>query len=424
MEEEFFVAGDATAYTSAAPLTGDGMWELTPGEEAAYRTRIIVRRPAEDDFNGTVLVEWLNVSAGSDSDPDWGFLHPHLLREGFAYVGVSAQAISVEGGTARLEIPGVAREALAPLKEWDPPRYEPLSHPGDEWSYGIFSDVAELLRAPGEVDPLDGLRPEHVIALGESQSASRLATYVNGVHPLDEAYDGFLVHSRGATGAPLGPDPALAAPTPPTIRTDLEEPVLQFETETDLIRLRHLEARQPDSDSVHTWEVAGTAHADQTTLDYGAASGRVWNSGGGFDANAFCGSVNTGPQAEVLRAAMAALHTWVVDGEPPAPAPLLEIADGDIARDELGNALGGIRTPAVDAPVAALTGVGNPSSVFCGLFGQTTPLPPERLQGLYDDHDDYVARVHTSADAALAEGHLLEPERDAVVEEAEERDIP
>ena len=175
---------------------------------------------------------------------------------------------------------------------------------------------------------------------------------------------------------------------------------------------------------MRTWEVAGTAHADQTTLDYGGASGRVWNSSGGFDANQFCGSVNTGPQAEVLRAAMAALHTWVADGEAPASAPLLEIAGEDIARDEDGNARGGIRTPAVDAPVATLTGVGNPSSVFCGLFGQTTPLPPDRLQALHGDHVTYVAKVRRSADAAVEAGYLLEPERDALVDDAEVQVIP
>ena len=35
----------------------------TPAEEAAYRTRVVVRRPAVEDFSGTVVVEWFNVSA-------------------------------------------------------------------------------------------------------------------------------------------------------------------------------------------------------------------------------------------------------------------------------------------------------------------------------------------------------------------------
>ncbi len=45
--------------------------------------------------------------------------------------------------------------------------------------------------------------PERLIAAGESQSAGRIATYIDAVHPLVEVYDGFVVHSRGAGGAAL-----------------------------------------------------------------------------------------------------------------------------------------------------------------------------------------------------------------------------
>ncbi len=50
------------------------------------------------DFNGTVVVEWLNVSGGGDGSPDWFFLHRHLMREGVAWVGVSAQKAGIDGG--------------------------------------------------------------------------------------------------------------------------------------------------------------------------------------------------------------------------------------------------------------------------------------------------------------------------------------
>jgi hypothetical protein len=171
-EQEFFVSGSADSFVTSAPLGADGTWDLATGPAADYTTRIIVRRPDDPSrFNGRVLVEWLNVSAGRDSDPDWGFLHPYLVREGWAYVGVSAQLIGVEGGETRLEVPGVPEVALLALKQWDTERYQPLQHPGDAWSYGIYSDVARLLRAPGDVDPLDGLRPETLVAIGESQSA-------------------------------------------------------------------------------------------------------------------------------------------------------------------------------------------------------------------------------------------------------------
>ena len=425
-EQEYFISGSADAFAPVGALGMDGRWSVEPTTSADYETRIIVRRPADAaDFNGVVLVEWLNVSAGRDSDPDFGFLHPELMDEGYAYVGLSAQATGVSGGPTRLEVPGVPREAIIPLKEWDPVRYEPLHHPGDEYSYDIYTQVARLVLDRGEPDPLGGLPVEQVIAMGESQSAGRMATYANAIQPLDEAFDGIFIHSRGSAAAPLNADPEVKTPAGGAIRDDIGVPVFQLATETDLLRLGFVAARQPDSEWVTTWEVAGTAHADRSTLDYGAASGRVWLTGADdVDPAAPCGQINDGPQAEVVRAGVVALVTWVRDGTEMPTSPQIEVADGDIVVDEVGNAVGGIRTPAVDAPVSVLTGKGNPASVFCSLFGGETPLSPEQLAAFYPTHDDYVDAVRESADAAVADGFLLQEDADAMVDAAEASTVP
>lgn len=426
LEEEYFVAGTATAYTATAPLAADGAWSLEPGPTADYTTRIIVRQPEDPaDFNGVVLVEWHNVTIGRDSDPDFGFLHPEILGAGYAYVGVSAQRVGVEGGEGRLDVPGVPPEATAPLKEWDPERYGALQHPGDEFSYDMFSQVGALVQGRAADTPLDGLDVDAVIALGESQSASRLVSYVNGVHPLVATFDGFFIHSRGGSGSPLGDGPNDSAPPGLLVRTDLAEPVLQFETETDLTFLDYLGARQPDSENVVTWEVAGTAHADQSTLDYGIASGSRWSDAGSrIDLSGLCGAVNTGPQSEVARAALERLRAWVQDGTPPPASPRIEAdASGQLVRDADGIVRGGIRTPDVDAPVATLTGEGSAASVFCSLFGQEIPFSTERLAELYPSHDVYVDQVTRSADEALDAGFLLESDRDALVAAAMESDV-
>jgi Alpha/beta hydrolase domain len=423
-EEEFFFSGEATAYEPAAALRTDGQWAVRPLGTAPYTTRVVVRRPAADaDFNGTVVVEWLNVTAGRDSDPDFGFLYPALFAEGYAYVAVSAQRTGVEGGGAVLEVPGVPEVAVLPLTQWDPERYGSLHHPGDEYSYDIFSQAAQLLRRPGDVDVLHGLPVEHVIAVGESQSAGRLGTYVNAVHPLAGIYDGFLVHSRGDSASALNAQPGLEMPEPTHIRTDLDEPVLQFESETDLIGLGFLAARQDDTDNVVTWEAAGTAHADQAQLDYGQASGQVWIDAT-IDFTDVCGRINEGPHAAILRAAFYALAAWVVDGTPPPTSSRIEDDGTDLVRDEYGNVVGGIRTPDVDAPTLALTGANPAPSVICSLFGGSAPLSQAQLDQLYTDHDDYVAQVTASADAAVEAGFLLAEDRDQVVNEAEGADVP
>ena len=327
-EEEYFLDGEATAYEADGPMGTDGRWSVTPTNPAHYRTRILVRRPADPEkFDGTVFVEWFNVTGGLDNDPGFGLAYPAMVDSGSAYVGVSAQKIGVEGGGSAIPIEG-APDEIPGLKQLNPERYGDLTHPGDAYSFDIFSQAAQVVRRPGDVDVLRGLGPQHLIAMGESQSAGRLVTYVNAVQPSADIYDGFLIHSRGGGGASLAPDgPTLGGGTV-HIRDDMREPVLQFETETDMFGgLGFAAARQDDSDTLRTWEVAGTAHADQSILDYNAALAASF----GLDLSEVCPVINDGPMAEVLRAAVAAVRTWVVDGEPAPTAPRFEVANQAIA---------------------------------------------------------------------------------------------
>lgn len=426
VEHEYFVSGEATAFAPVGELGADGFWTVEPATSAPYTTRVLVRRPADPDgFNGTAVVEWFNVTAGIDGDPDFGLLHPVLLDEGYAYVGVSAQQVGVgDGGGPALEIPGAPADLVQPLKTADPERYGDLSHPGDEYSYDIVTQVGQLAR---DGTLLGGSPAEHVVLVGESQSAFRITTYVNAIQRQGRAYDGFLVHSRAAGAAPLsnGEPPseeaAIASSAAVAIRTDLDAPVLQFETETDLVLLGFLAARQPDTDGVVTWEVAGTAHADDAVLEYGrSASDTSFD----FDLGSICGMINTGPQAEVLRAAFVALAAWVVDGRAPPTAPRIESTDDALVRDGLGIAVGGVRTPAVDAPTAVLTGESDADSVVCSLFGATVPFAAEQLAQLYPTQADYVDAVTESADAAVDARFLLPADRDAIVAEAEAAAVP
>ena len=82
-------------------MTSDGLWTVAPGTDppsdpAPYKTRDVVYRPIDPKkFNGTVIVEWLNVSGQVDANPDWTKTHNELIRDGFAWVGVSAQAVGL-----------------------------------------------------------------------------------------------------------------------------------------------------------------------------------------------------------------------------------------------------------------------------------------------------------------------------------------
>lgn len=414
-EDEYFISGTAGSYTAEGALASDGAWTVGAGPTAPYATRVIVRRPSDPAaFSGTVFVEWMNVSGGLDASPDWTYTHVELIRSGAAWVGVSAQTVGIYGSENSLV-------ASLALKNADPVRYEPLTHPGDQYSYDMYSQAGMAVWSSPDV-VLGGLQPERVLAIGESQSAFRLTTYLNAVAPTADVYDGYLVHSRGATGAPLAE--GVQMPDPTLIRTDLTVPVLVFSSETDLVgdRLGYARARQPDSDVFRSWEVAGTAHADA----YNLGIGDVDNGDGVADAKLFAAMlappaeiyggiitctapINAGPHTYVLRTAVADLVQWVSTGEAPPSMPQVEVAaDGNIARDPLGNALGGIRTPHVDVPVAALSGVGQTGSRFCALFGTTVPLTTAQMvPAVAADHDDFVVKWTESLAAAVEAGAIL-----------------
>jgi hypothetical protein len=425
-DDEYFLEGTATGYTSAAPLASDGKWTATPGPTAAYKTRIIVRRPIDaSKFNGTVVVEWLNVSGGLDTAPDWIFAHTLLMRDGYAWVGVSAQRVGIEGADNPLGVD-------LSLKMINPARYGSLVHPGDTFSFDMFSQVAAALRSTGGVQPLAGLVPARILAAGESQSAFRMVTYVNAIHPLVHQYDGFLIHSRGDDASPLSQSPqaVIEAPSPTFIRTDVDVPVLTFETESDLLLLGFLKARQKDGKRLRTWEVAGTSHADL----YQLGAGWQDKGPGALDTTysklnsqpvpgiIICESpVNQGPHHYVFAAAIAQLDRWVRNKKlAPPHSPRLKIAkSGDAyVLDKQGNAKGGIRTPAVDAPILTLSAFGQSQNGFCGLFGTTTPLDPATVKALYPTHDKYVKAVKRSAKRAAKKGFVLDVDATAIIDAA------
>ncbi len=149
------MAGTAASYQSQGPLPANGEYHLVTGPSAAYKTRIVVRRPASAAaFNGTVVVEWLNVSGGLDAAPDYTYVASELVRGGYAWVGVSAQKIGVEGGAVAVNTPVSAQGGAGKgLRHLDPARYASLHHPGDAFSYDIFTQVAAHAPVAGQGRP-------------------------------------------------------------------------------------------------------------------------------------------------------------------------------------------------------------------------------------------------------------------------------
>lgn len=391
-EQEYFVSGTAVdAQGTAAP----------------YTTRIIVTRPIDAaDFNGTVLLDWVNVTAQFENAVDSIEARELLLRDGYAWVHVSAQAAGLDG------------TPLTP-KQWDPVRYAAISHPGDAWSFDLFSQIAQAFRStpgPGSLDPMGDLgvgSVEHVLAAGQSQSALRLRDYLDQWLP-DHAnavglVDGVLVH--GDVFAPK----AFEAPLPVKVLhllSDLEAVDDGFDPST----------HQPDR--YRLWEVAGTGHSDywighqsvvghgprvtalapkQTPEQYAATLLAAGNYGERVEPELLVCTVagSTMPMHYAASSAIHQLDRWVRGGPAPDNGPRFEFSGGQLAKDADGNTEGGIRLPPIDVPVARY------ESTSCQLGGTTIPFTDLELASRYGTHAEYHDQMAARTDAAVAGGWML-----------------
>ncbi len=426
--EEYFISGTATSYKLTGEPTADGAWTAKPADSAAYATRIVVVRPADPKtFNGTVAVEWLNVTGGLDVGPDWNYSHREMLRSGYAYVGVSAQKVGVEGGQS-------LGGAGMPLKKANPARYGSLSHPGDAFAFDIFSQAGRAVRSGQVLGPLKARR---ILATGESQSAVFMTTYVDAIDPIARVYDGFYIHSRfGGAPAPeqasMRGGPNARGPSGVKMRPDLRVPVMTLISETDLIGSNlsgFWTAQQPDNDKLRIWEMPGTAHVDNymffiAGFDNGALPmdkiAKLWAPTGELLGAKMARPVNAAPQHHyVAMAALAQLDRWVRTGRAPPKAPRMEIAMSEkageapkLVLDANGNTKGGIRTPWVDAPTQKLSGFGNTGGPFGFLVGTTEPFDAAKLKSLYPGgKDDYLKTFNAALTHSVKAGFILPADR-------------
>ena len=429
--QEFVIAGEATSYSMPQPPSRDGRWNASPAVKAPYVTRIVVMRPADAKrFNGTVIVEWLNVSGGVDSPAVWLMAHRQIVRAGYGYVAVSAQKVGVEGG------PSVMGPDSS-LKKTQPQRYGSLRHPGDAFSYDVFSQAGRVVRnaRPGGI--LGPLTAKHIIAVGESQSAVFMTTYVNAVDTLARVYDGFLIHSRFGGASQL--DGVMAIDVAHglagiRLRPDLRVPVLTFITEGDLVGFHGVigfyTARQPDTDRLRTWELAGASHADNYTIvvspiDTGSVP--VEKLAAAYaPTTSILGEkvpkpINFGPQQHyIVQTALDGLERWVRTGAAPPTSPRIELTDTNSVRlvlDEHGIAKGGIRTPWVDVPTARLSSDPNPGSLMVALFGTSEVFEPAQLKTLYPGGKaDYLKRFEAALDRTIEQGFILRADRQEILD--------
>jgi hypothetical protein len=413
---EFYAEGKANRYAGVGggslqtATVLDGGW--------AYRTRVMVRTPPQKKFNGTLVVEWTNVTVGADFEFASAEASKYLLREGYAVAVVSAQRIGVER-----------------LKTWSPTRYAGLSVDvnacgadgtsgtagtslctDDPLSFDIFTQISQALKrnAGGSSAPMPGLVVQDVIAIGQSQSARRLQSYYNSIQPLSGVINGFAYWDLSNQ-----------------LRSDLKVPAISGQSEA----LALIVGPWTTSEFTRRWDVAGSTHASLYASRYiDAMVARDQSIIGASGPISFtqwivptCTTLppfTTVDVGLVFSNAIDSVRRWIRTGAPAAPSINFERdASGVLVRDVDGKVKGGVRLAQFTAPTADQKAAPNGTKFPCSISGWHRDYTPSELKTLYGDHANYVARVTNAMVKAATDGYILAVDAVAAIRDADKSDV-
>lgn len=425
VEAEYLVAGKANIYGYANDAEKKPDVEvLTPNTD--YVTRILVRHPvSRAKFNGTVLVEVLNATAGWDGDPIWYGSHETLVRHGFAWVGVSTKPVTVNFLRDQWgKDPRPVRNAS---------RYATLSMPAFGQVWDMLTQVGQWVKtADAAGNPFKGNDVRRVIMVGYSQSAGYETTYANSFH--DRAvmpdgkpvYDGYFIAAGGSRVKHVTANTAATESLPAGDVRNLirvKVPVIRYQTQTEVAGFGSNQVRQKDDEYplLRTYEVAGGSHVDAYR---DSQAGLALQRDLGLDAS-FCPkpalSYNPVNSGLYEAATLLMLEAWIRDGRKPPSSRFMSLTTEEgkvkLARDAQGNVIGGVRPPELEAPLGSYV-ESNSGQGFCGLFGGFKPFDAATLQRLYPRRQDYLRRFTAAARAAVKEGFLDQADAERLVRSA------
>jgi hypothetical protein len=362
-----------------------------------------------------LAVEWTNVTIGVDFEFATAEASDYLLRKGYAIAIVSAQRNGVER-----------------LKTWSPQRYPGLSVDvnkcdpggtslcaGDPLSYDIFAQITQALKnnVGGKAAPMPGLHVKDAIAIGQSQSAGRLAIYYNTIQPLHNVFGGFAFWDRSGQ-----------------LRADLTVPAVSVESEG--LGGSFGGAAWTTSAYTRKWDVAGATHASLYGAQYIDAIASRDQSILAPGGPTFFGWIDQHPPGcaklppfttvkvgLVYDKAIDSVRNWIRTGTPAAPSlSFVTTPAGTLVRDADGKVEGGIRLPQYVVPTAdqgALNGTAFP----CNVSGWHRYYTPDELKAMYGTHRHYVSEVEKVMYPLVAEGYVLRSDASAAIREAEQSDV-
>jgi hypothetical protein len=413
-ETEYFATGKAKRYRGAGNASLETATVIDSNH--SYKTRVLVRKPAASKFNGTLIVEWTNVTIGVDADFVFAEAGEQFLRQGYAYAVVSAQKTGIDAlkgwSPARY---GTLSDSVSDVDPRDNSSVDAMNH-RDSLSWDIFSGVAAALKNNTVAgSPLAGLKIKAMIATGQSQSASRLTGYYNTIQPIYRLFNGFIFWDR-ATNA---------------LRSDVTAPGISINSEG--LELYYARPFAANGANTRTWDIAGSTHGSKYAAAYVDAMFQRDRGLRGLSGTPMtftdwiapsCQSTpvfSTVPNGQVIAAGMNAVLAKVLHGTAmPDNVRFQRDENGDIMRDVNGQALGGLHLSALDAPTATLNAFNpaSPAAFPCNVSGSRVELTKAQLVTRYGTTATYMQQV-TDIDRALAtRRYLLRADVDANIANA------
>lgn len=442
-EHEFFLSGTASTYNydkAQKELSVDA-------SDIDYTTRVLVRYPDKNHakgFNGTVVIDLLNITAGYDNEDLWRRSYKHLMEEGYGYVGLTYSYKGVDA------LKRFDESRYGKLKWYDPDGEDP-NHYKDGICYDLISQLGMLLRSEAGAEMLGGNRPKQVILTAQSSSAYCLNAYLNAFYPYvdninggKDIFDGYLNIVGCATGLAIN-NPGLSEGNPNTFAgkfAETNEPFVAIMSEYEAMMSPAVPFGYPraeETDTFRLYEVAGTPHSDPMAPilpnfdELSKAKGAEVK-----DKEYAQDEVESELQLDqVVSGAIDNLVKWIKNpafNMPRGADYRMEFTAGSgmmntAERDAYGNIKGGIRMPQIEAPLAAFKAFASPS--FMNTHGSMVYLGWNQLVELYgrgaDANDatvdalfkQYKQDFAEAAEALYDDGFICEADKDSLIEWSE-----
>lgn len=431
IEKEFLMSGKANVYNLY-----DNDTPYIVSADNPYATRILVRYPDVDSgkkFSGRVYLDILNASSGIDLEDVWRRSYQHFMDSGDVYIGITSQS-----GTAEA------------LKRFDSERYADINwRVNGELEDGLFFDMlsqlGNLLRDDPHAILPENINPEYVYVTGQSWSGDYLNTYSSVFYDYynqdRSLFDGYV-----SIVSPAETFIASNVAGPRDVYTETKEPyfVIMSQGEhyfgsygdwyLDFEYVRIPDASE-DNYKFRFYEVAGAGHSDPVSpILPNNDEIALANNGTGRDPKVYNGDEKPSDlQLDmIITASLENVHNWAANG---VPAPSGEdywleyrtVVDPfvkdmpETVEDEHHNALGGIRMPQIEVPVAQYKPFRNDSSTT---DGSMIYFDSDTLKALYPQgYEQYKAAFDAAAKKVYDEGFVIESDYEKLIASDANRDL-